>query len=55
MDSGKDGKWKKICPAVHRQTDLPKTKKPLISKSKQSYWMQGEKNDNLWNPRTTVR
>lgn len=33
MDSDKDGKLKKICPALHRETDLPRTKKPLISKS----------------------
>lgn len=34
MDFDKKGKWKKICPGLHRETDLLKMKKPLISKSK---------------------
>lgn len=27
MDFGKKGKWKKICPGLHRESDLLKTKK----------------------------
>lgn len=34
MDSDKDGKWKKICPGLCREADLPKTKKSLTPKSK---------------------